>query len=171
MFFRKHMFLFTLYFLWFSSMLFLYTWFLFVLGFEHVNIPICRVGIRKPSKWSIQDFSCYNLLYLPLCCNLYICFCIDGCCLLVNVGPLFLFLSFPFPNGCFFFYLCLTRFQYLVAPNLSNGEGIWIAIVQYLIFPPSHCDASTFQKNIAQIMCKNLIHKYILHIVLLVHST
>jgi hypothetical protein len=40
-----------------------------------------------------------------------------------------------------------------------------------LIFPPSQCDACTFKKNTAQIMCKNLICKYILHIVLLVHST
>ncbi len=45
-------FLFTLYFLRFPSLPFLYIWFFFWLNFEHVNIPICRVGIRNlPNDW------------------------------------------------------------------------------------------------------------------------
>lgn len=109
-------------------------------------------------------FACYNLLYLPLCCDSYMCFLCWR--VLSSSWMLFLFFCSFLSTSIWVFFLLssLTRFHYLVAPNLSNGEGIRITIVKYLIFPPSQCDACTFKKNIMQIMCKNLLCEYILHI-------
>lgn len=107
MFFRNlfFLFLFTLYFLWFPSMPFLYAWFLCVLGFEDVNIPTCRVAIQNLPKWLIQDllvtiYFTYHFVATPI-----FVFALMGVVFWLNVGPLFLFLPFHFQMGVFSFIM------------------------------------------------------------------
>ncbi len=124
--------LFILY-LWFPSLPFLYTWFLFVLGFEHVNIPICKVGIRNlPNDWfkiCLLQSTLPTTLLQPLYVLLHWWVLSFGWMLVLSFCS---FLSTS--KWVFFSFIMFDKVSLFSCTKLSNREGFGLQLYNIWYF-------------------------------------